>query len=200
MMTLLRALLPIVLLGCSAPGALSPDPYSLTEFERIRGAQEPSQSEVPRSRKGETAVPVGAGFTIDPDTALLNIAWDVQLNTLMTMGTSFQFGGSADRFLFAPTFQMKTFLNAASETQQASRWQPYLQGGLGWAWLDSNRSQDGSDFDSNSFLVNGGGGVRYRLSQGYSIGSGALINFVPGKLDDDRWYFSWEVLQLIFHF
>ena len=206
MKTLLWTLVPaLVLLGCSVPSTPSPDLRSgelfrMREFDRVLGAQEQqTQSEVPRTRKGETAVPVGAGFTLDPDTAFLNIAWDVQLNPIMSMGTSFLFGGSNERFLFAPTFQIKTYLNA-DETAEPSRFQPYLQGGLGWAWLDSDRTADGSDFDSNSFLINGGGGIRYRLSQHYSIGTGALINFVPSKLDDDRWFFSWEVLQLVFHF
>ncbi len=191
------------LAGCTGPGAPPPIPRSgevvpTKEFEWSRAPQQAVlPSSIPQSLKGDTSVPVGLGFMLDPDMAMFSGAADVHLNTMMAMGPELVFASSSDRFLFSATVQIKTFLNAADRGQEPSRWQPYLQGGLGWSWFDSDR---GSERSENSFLMNGGGGLRYRLSQNYSIGTGALINFVPGKILDDRWYFSWQIVQLVFHF
>lgn len=192
------------LMACSNPGRpLRSDLYSAETipgseltWERARQAT-PNQNEVPRLRRGDTSVPVGIGFTRDPDLAVLGVAFDSQLNSYMSLGPQIQFGANDDRFLFSGTFQIKSYLNTVGPQAEPSRLQPFLQGGIGWSWLDDDRAGHGDD---NSFLLNGGAGLWYRLNPRYSLGTGLMLNFVPGKLDDERFYVTWEVLQLVFHF
>ena len=46
-------------------------------------------------------------------------------------------------------------------------------------------------------MVNVGGGVRLLTGDQYRLGSSVLLNFMPGDVAGDHFYFTWEIAQLV---
>jgi hypothetical protein len=63
----------------------------------------------------------------------------------------------------------------------------------------ANIDKEGQSGDSG-LLINGGAGVRFLTGEHYRIGSEARVNFLPSKLDGERGYLSFELLQIVISF
>lgn len=141
-------------------------------------------------------MPIGIGFTGGPSSVLLGATFDLPLDDKLTVGPSLQYGYHRDRQIVAPTVQAKYFLRGVGVGEEdRTKLVPYGTAGLGFAYIDeSGRSADAG------LLVNFGAGLRYLTGQDYRIGSEARLNFLPGQVSGERFYFSWELIQLVFEF
>jgi len=194
---------PVALLAALAAGCAIPHPPRPLPFEPIGpptpAARGPAQEPAPRAAPGpRRSVPVGIGYTDDPDTTLLGVALDLPVGENWTLGPALQFGVTDHRTLIAPTVQAKLFFPVKSADDAIARLLPYVQGGAGIAWIDDD-AFPGSD-DDVSLLLQVGGGLRYRMTDTLSLGTQMQLNFLPSEVNDERYYFGWEVLQFVFAF
>jgi hypothetical protein len=187
---LMFAVLPA---ACSCPDRLSPlSPYS---GDAAAVAADARQEPAPQVQKTAVTVPVGIGFTDSPDTLLLAGAVDFPAGENWTLGPAVQLGVDDDLTLFAPTIQAKWFFPL--KDSELKRLLPFATGGVGIAYLDDDR---GGGRDDTGLLLAVGGGLRYRLADHLSLGTQMQLNFMPGEVLDERFYFSWEVVQVVFGF
>ena len=70
------------------------------------------------------------------------------------------------------------------------RMRPYLQGGLGFAYVD--RDEQGDNDDEVGFLVAPGLGLEYEISKNLLIGTNARFNVLPREAGGEHFFFSWE--------
>jgi len=132
----------------------------------------------------------GIGFTIDPDTFLMNFELPYRFDQYVSAGPMMQIGVENDRFIVAPTVNVAlTIPDLPGEN--LDRFQPNLFAGIGFAVLGND--DRGGDHESAGFLVNAGFGVDYLLSQRVSIGSRMILNFLPERTLDERFWYSWEI-------
>ncbi len=143
------------------------------------------------------ALPVGVGFTSSPTTFLMSVAGDVPVADQVTLGPSFQLGHANDWTLVGVTSQAKYHFELEGD---ASRWTPFVQGGVGFLYLDRERTPAPGSNDDIGLLLDAGGGVRYRVNDPISLGSQMMFHLMPGGVLDDNFYFSWEIVQVVFNF
>ena len=192
---------PVVVLlaalaGCTVPHHPGPAPFppSGPPSAAARAtAQEPAAQSA-----GKTAVPIGIGFTDDPDTMLLAGAVDFPMGENWTIGPALQLGVDDDFTLIAPICQVKRFFPITSGDEGMRRLLPYVQGGAGLAYFNVDNGP--GDNDDLGLLLQVGGGLRYRMTDDLSLGTQMDLNFLPGEVLDERYYFSWEVLQFVLSF
>jgi lipid A 3-O-deacylase len=58
--------------------------------------------------------------------------------------------------------------------QPHSRWSPYISGGLGLGWIDSNAAVGGSQGQDFTFNILSAAGISYRLNDQWKIDAGIL--------------------------
>jgi len=150
------------------------------------------------SVQGSTPVSVygGAGFTSGPSSFRFGGGADVHLARHWSVGPQVHLGVSDKRSILTAACNFKRFFPI--ETSDGLVLHPFSQAGIGLAYLDEDRP--GSDDDEVGLLLNVGGGVRHPLTDEVSIGSSLLVNVLPGEVVDERVFFSWEIVQLVFSF
>jgi predicted acylesterase/phospholipase RssA len=103
-----------------------------------------------------------------------------------------------DQTLLAPRIQFKRFFPLESNRGGRNELLPFVQGGAGFACLEEdNRPGDDEEI---GLLLAVGGGLRFRIGDRLTLGSQMLLNFLPGDVLDEGFYFSWEVVQVVFDF
>jgi hypothetical protein len=78
--------------------------------------------------------------------------------------------------------------------------QPFVQGGLGFAYIDKDRSGAKKDKDGVGFLMNMGLGFEYPVSETVSLGNSVLFNVLPSRTARQHFFFSWQFVTLRFRF
>ncbi len=136
-------------------------------------------------RDGESAIRLSAGFTAGPSTGLTAFELDHFLTDYLAIAPLLQVGVSDDEFIFAPSVGPKVVF----DVRGARRLLPFVQGGVGFAYVD-----DEDDGDDTAFLVMGGGGVEYFVTDRLSLGTAAFFNVLPGEVHDDEFFFSWHLI------
>jgi hypothetical protein len=192
---------PVVLLAALATGCAVSHPPARMLFDPVGPptpaaraiAQEPQQAAPGQAR----TVPIGIGYTDDPDTMLLAGAIDFPMGENWTVGPGLQLGVDDNFTILAPVFQAKRFFPITSGDEGVRRLLPFVQGGAGVAWFQRDNAP--GDDDDVGLLLQAGGGVRFRMTDDLSLGTQMDFNFLPGDPMDESFYFSWEVLQLVFH-
>ncbi len=58
--------------------------------------------------------------------------------------------------------------------QPGSRWSPYVSGGLGLGWIDSNAAVGGTQGQDFTFNILGAAGISYRLNDQWKVDAGIL--------------------------
>jgi hypothetical protein len=144
-----------------------------------------------------TTLPVGIGFTSGPSSFLMGAALDLPLDQDLTIGPALQYGISDSRDILNAFGQVKYWLPGLDLGDDGGRPElaPYIQGGAGVVFLDPENSSSDTEL-----LLNVGAGVRYLTGEKYRIGSTALFNFVPGEVVDEKFFFSWQVIEVVFDF
>lgn len=165
-------------------------PFLAPEIAASPGGQDETAS-------GATRMPIGVGFTAGPTTVMIGAALDFPMDDNLTIGPALQFGYDSDQQIFAPVAQVKYQLPGTMRDEESGvdRLRPYVTMGVGLAYIDkSGRSGDAG------LLLNGGAGIRYRTGQDYRLGSELLLNWLPGEVADEKFYLSWELLQVVLDF
>lgn len=172
-----------------------PAPFELTGLPPPRRlarevAAPPPQGTV-RSEGDMTAFG-SAGLTTSPETFLIGGGFDYYTDSSTAVGGLVQLGFDSNDTIVAPSIQLKRFFLLDSGGR-VSRWRPFAQVGAGMAYLEKN------NVDEIGLLLNGGGGIDYALDD-ISIGTNVLFNVLPIETVGDHFFFSWQVVQITFHF
>ncbi|MBJ20975.1 MAG: hypothetical protein CL933_16330 [Deltaproteobacteria bacterium] len=132
----------------------------------------------------------GIGFTSDPNDFLLNFELPYSFDQYISVGPMMQIGIEDDRSIVAPTANL-TLTIPNMPGQNFDRFHPFIFSGIGFAVIE-NDDRAGDD-QSAGFLINAGFGLDYVLSEHLSIGSRMILNFLPERTLDEKFFFSWEV-------
>jgi len=156
----------------------------------VHWPQDPS-----RDGSGRRAL-VGIGMTEDPDTLLLGGELDFPVSDRFLIGPMVQLGLDDHTTLFAPSLHGK-YLLPLDHAPGSTRWAPFVQGGVGIAYL--SKDKPGAD-DDLGLLLQAGGGVEVRFEDQVGVATTLLIDFLPGGVFDENVYLSWQVVQFSFRF
>ncbi len=197
----IEALLPLELSLAWAYGAEGGAPAD----QPPQSAPPPAQAGGPPPQPAPTAPPGeafslhgpsikgGLGFTLNPTDFLMVLQFDYFFARTFSVGPLLQFAVD-DRFIFAPTLNFQAAFNLPG----VDRLEPFVQGGLGLAYMTKG---SGSDFeDDTGFLFNFGGGVEFFVLNNLSVGSDILFNIMPDEVLDKRFFFSWQLVTFRFQF
>jgi opacity protein-like surface antigen len=162
-------------------------------------SSEPADSQAPHSEDGGFSVQGGLGFTADPDAFLLEFEGSYSIDGAVSFGPAIQIAVDDDLVLVSPTLFTRYSFDLSDATSEVIRpLSPYVQAGLGLTHIDRKRRRRYRD--ETGFLMNLGMGVDYAVSENVSIGSRMLFNILPGDVEDENFYFSWQVAGLRYHF
>lgn len=134
----------------------------------------------------------GIGLTGDPDTFLFAGQADIYIDDSVAVGPAVQLGVSDDDTIFALTAQAKKVFHLNDE--KLWRWRPFVQGGVGFAYIE--KEVGNRDRDDTGLLVNIGGGIEYLASDELMLGSTLMVNLLPGEVAGEGVYISWEILTV----
>lgn len=152
-----------------------------------------------RLAAGEWSPHAGIGFVADPDAFLLGLGLDYGVAEFMSLGPLLQLGLSDDDTLVAPTlnFHFGIPLSGVSN-QYVRRLEPFVQAGLGMVYLEKERGND--EDDDAGFLMNGGVGAQYWLTDDMAVGTNMLFNGMPEDVLDENFFFSWQLVTFRYRF
>ena len=149
----------------------------------------------PPAEGGPFSVQAGLGFTADPDAFLLEFEGNYRLGDGLSVGPLLQLGLDDDFTLVSPSGYVRyTFDLSHVTAPELRRLQPYVQGGLGFTYIDDD------DDDDIGFLISFGFGADYPITDSVSLGSRMLFNFLPDDVVDENFYFSWQVVGVRYRF
>ena len=155
--------------------------------------------------RAQVADPVGPslgvafGFTADPGTFLLAFEAPFEVAERLTVGPLVQLGLSDDWTIVAPTANVRyAFDLSDSSNADVRKLRPFIQGGLGFGYLEKDRRR--GDDDDTRFLFNLGGGVEYYLTDNVALGSNMLLNVLPDSAVGENVFFSWQLGSVRFVF
>lgn len=135
---------------------------------------------------GKWSVRAGLGFTADPSMFLMALEGDYHLFQNLAVGPLVQLAVSDDELLLAPTANAQYAFNVPG----LDPLKPFIQGGLGFAYLNNEDCNCNEDV---GFLVNFGLGFDWFLSTNLAAGTSVLFNFLPDEVLDEDFFFSWQV-------
>ena len=181
------------LAGCAMPA--NPTPFELTGLPAPRRLSREVAAAAPQGTvrsEGDISAFASAGLTASPETILIGGGFDYYTDSSTAVGALVQVGFDSDDTIVAPSIQLKHFFLLDSGGR-VSRWRPFAQVGVGMAYLEK------SNADEIGLLLNAGGGIDYALDD-ISIGTNVLFNLLPIETVGDHFFFSWQVVQITFHF
>jgi hypothetical protein len=149
-----------------------------------------------RPRLGAFSAHGGVGFTASPETFLFAMGADYFITSELSIGPLLQFGFEDDWSIFAPSLNVRwTFdLDLADPW---NRLKPFAEGGIGGCYMHHKRTGDDEEW---GFLINFGGGLEYYVTDTLALGTEMLFNFLPGEVQGQDFFFSWQVLTVRFLF
>lgn len=145
------------------------------------------------TRAGDVSIAASLGFTADPGSFLLGFEVPFNVTDDVSVGPLLQLGLDDDWTIVAPTANVRyAFDLSGASNPDVRRLRPFVQGGLGFAYLEKERSGR-SDRDDTGFLFNMGGGVEYFITDNFALGSNVMFNILPDEVVDEHFFFSWQV-------
>jgi hypothetical protein len=152
-----------------------------------------------RLAPGEWSPHAGIGFTSDPDAFLLGVGLDYGVLEWMSLGPLLQLGIGDDHTIVAPTLNFHFGIDLSGVSNRyVRRIEPFVQAGLGFAYIEKERGN--RDRDDLGFLMNGGLGAQYWLTDEMAVGSNVLFNGMPEDVVDENFFFSWQVVTFRYRF
>ena len=112
------------------------------------------------------------------------------------IGAQLQLGVSDDDVIVAPTVNFEYLFDLPAE--ELERLKPFIEGGLGFAYIHEDRRNHRDD--EVGFLINFGFGLDYYVTDTVAIGSSMLFNFLPDEVQDEHFFFSWQIIGVRFDF
>lgn len=165
--------------------------------------REESARPAPQDHPGPWSVSGGVGFTLDPGTFLMTLGaeYDVDDPSGFSVGPLAQFAVSDNNTIIAPTLNARySFDLSDAKDDVARRLSPFLQGGVGFAYVNKERSGPRSDRDDVGFLLNMGVGLEFAIDDSVSIGNSILFNVLPVRTAHESFFFSWQFATVRFRF
>lgn len=142
----------------------------------------------------------GPGFTLSPTAFHFDFGAEYAVTPGLGIGPLMQIAADDDILILAPTANVRYgFDLSGSDDEFVSRLRPYVQGGLGLAYVEKDRR--GRNPDDTEFLLNGGAGVEYAITEELALGHGVMFNGMPA--DDavgEDFFFSWQLLTFRYRF
>ena len=152
---------------------------------------------------GPWSASAGIGFTLDPGTFLMTLGMEYGPDDAdgFSAGPLLQIGISDNNTIVAPTVNGRySFDLSWVDDEIIQEVQPFVQGGLGFAYIDKDRSGAKKDKDGVGFLMNMGLGFEYPVSETVSLGNSVLFNVLPSRTARQHFFFSWQFDTLRFRF
>jgi hypothetical protein len=159
------------------------------------GAEESAGGPASAARFGRPSAKAAMGFTLDPDTFLLAFGADFFVTNNFNLGPLLELGVRDDRFLLAPTLSFQWLFDLPAPMEP---WKPFLQWGLGLAYLEEDNRLGRND--ETGFLANFGFGFEYCLTNQIALGNSLLFNFLLDEVLDQNFFFSWQFVTVRFTF
>lgn len=150
-----------------------------------------------QSRSGSTGVSVrGAfGFTVDPETFEMGVGFPIRIVEDVAFTPHLLMGFDDDDTIVAPSLNLEVaFPLGDGGDDIMDRLSPYLQGGIGFAYIDRDRGGDNDD--EIGFLLTPGLGIEYRITDNLHIGTNARFNVLPKETAGEHFFFSWEFFSV----
>lgn len=158
-----------------------------------------AQSHPVGPREGDWSTHAGAGFTLGPDGALLAVGAEYAAADWLHMGPLVQIGLDDDHTIVAPTLNFRFAIDLSeSRNEFVQRLEPYVQTGFGFAYI--NKERRGRDREDTGFLVNGGFGAEYWVTDDLAVGNGVLFNGLPDRVAGEDFFLSWQMVTLRYRF
>ena len=146
-------------------------------------------------RAGRWALEGGIGFTASPTTFEIGVAAFYGINSHFSIGPVVQFGVSDRNTIIAPTANLRYSFNLpGAKSEFARRFEPFLEGGLGFAWVDK------PSVDEIGFLMAPGFGMEYTINRNVSLVSRMLFNILPAETAGENFFYSWQILSVQYRF
>lgn len=154
-----------------------------------------------RSGSSPVSLQTSFGFTGSPATFLMAVELPYGVTDHFSLGPAMQLGVKSELTLFTFSANARYAFDlsqALSESEASDKLRPFVQGGLGLAHYSVD--VPGGDIDDTGFLLQMGFGFDYYFTQRIALGSNMIFNVVPTEVLGDRFFFSWQVASLRFHF
>lgn len=150
---------------------------------------------------GRWSTHAGAGFSLSPGGFAVAFGGEYEILTPgFGIGPLVQIAGDDDELIVAPTANARYRFDLSHlDSEVARNLHPFVQGGLGFGYVD--RERRGRDRDDIEFLLDGGLGLEYDLGEHLSIGNAVLFNGFPA--DDaagEEFFFTWQLATLRYRF
>jgi len=141
----------------------------------------------------------GLGFTATPETFVLSGEFPYAIDDHMTLGPLIQLGVSDPRVILAPTANFTyAFDLGSAQNEDVQKLRPFLQSGLGLAYIHRDNCGVFCDEDDVGFLFNLGFGLEYPVSDDVTVGSNMLFNILAPRTAGERFFFTWNLVTVRF--
>ena len=135
------------------------------------------------------------GLTADPSSFLLGLGFPIDLNPWLAFTPHIQLGFDDEETIVAPTLNLEYHFDLRNSSNGlARRLHPYIQGGLGFAYIHKDRR--GDDDDEVGFLLAPGLGLEFDLTENLALGSNVRFNVLPSEVSGENFFLSWEFVTL----
>ncbi|MFQ5417730.1 MAG: hypothetical protein ACE5FL_11875 [Myxococcota bacterium] len=142
----------------------------------------------------------GIGFTADPDSFLTQFAAPYDFGNGLSLGPQLQIGISDRRTLVESALDLRYSFDLFSrEGEEPSAFRPFVNAGLGFAYLERERNNR-SDRDDVEALIEAGMGIGYAINESVSLESAMQLHFLPDELLGERFYFTWQLVGARYRF
>jgi hypothetical protein len=148
---------------------------------------------------GDWSVHAGLGFTDDPDGFLVAPSFEYSLTRDFSVGPLLQLSFGDDDTIVAPTLNLRYRVDLSDvDNEFVRRIEPFAVLGPGFAYIDKDRRF--GDDDDAGFLISGGFGADYWVTEDLAVGNTVLFNGMPDDVVNENFFFSWQVVSLRYRF
>lgn len=157
------------------------------------------------SSKRGWSVGGGIGLTASPTSFLMQFDAPYRFGGGLSIGPQLQIGVSGGTTIvsFAANGRYDFDGLFGSGNGFMSKISPFANGGLGFTYMKRGKKKSYSDNSGIGFLMEFGGGVAFALNERISLESAMQFNIIPdgaGPNDNDKFYWSWQMIGARVHF
>ena len=172
-------------------GAQQPAPAQTSTSSRARSSSD-------RNPAAGWSIQSGIGFTLDPDTFLLNFDAPYFFNQWISFGPAMQIGLTETRTIVSPTGNLRVTIPDLPGTA-FDRVHPYGLAGMGFSVIQNDKGPRDGDA-AVGLLLDFGVGVEYQVSEKVFLGTQMIFNFLPQKVKREHFYYAWQLAGIRFAF
>ena len=148
---------------------------------------------------GDWSIQGGGGFTADPDGGLVAADIEYAITDDFGFGPSLQLAFDDDLTIVAPTVNLRYRVDLSDVNNEfVRRLEPFGQLGAGFAYIEKDHRP--GDDDDIGFLMNGGLGAEYWVTDALAVGNTILFNGMPDDVEGENFFFSWQLVTLRYRF